>query len=142
MSTPSLKTGVKIMKSKRATTSVVVINSLGLHSRPAALLVRTAQVFEAEIMLECRGARLNAKSIIGILTMGAERGTKLRVMAEGHDAEEAVCAIKALFACAFHEEQGDARLACFCSGRRNFPEPAEVQAKAVSEAAYLSAYGE
>lgn len=107
--TPSLRTDVKKTKVKRATATVEVINALGLHSRPAALLVRTAQVFEAEISLENGDACFNAKSMMGVLTMGAEQGSKLRVVAEGPDAGEAVCAIKTLFDCAFHEDQGDAR---------------------------------
>lgn len=85
-------------------TRLTVPNAIGLHARPAAMLTKTAQQYDAEITLKCGGRSVNAKSIMGILTLGAEQGTRVIVIAEGPDAVDAIRAIEALFACLFHEE--------------------------------------
>ena len=88
---------------------LVVPNAIGLHARPAALLVRVTQQFAAETVIECDQRRVSAKSVLGILTLCAAKGTELTVTAEGHDAEAAISAVQDLFACSFHEdEDGDA----------------------------------
>lgn len=81
-----------------------IVNKMGLHARPAARLVQTANRFEAEITLEKDGQHANAKSIMGVLMLAAPPGTDLQVAAEGDDAEEAVLAIGELISEGFGEE--------------------------------------
>ena len=64
-----------------------------MHARPAALLVRAANRFQADIYLEKDGERVNGKSIMGIIALGAAYRTSLRVIASGSDAAEAVEAL-------------------------------------------------
>lgn len=72
---------------------VTVINKLGLHARAATKLVTVASVFNAEVTLK-RGAReINAKSIMGVLTLAASIGTELTVTTDGPDEEDALGAI-------------------------------------------------
>ena len=82
---------------------LTVLDAIGLHARPAAMLVRTAQEYDVEIVMEYGGHSVNGKSIMGILTLAAAQGAKVTVTAEGCDAAEAMRAIEELFACNFHE---------------------------------------
>ncbi|HSO21511.1 MAG TPA: HPr family phosphocarrier protein [Chondromyces sp.] len=84
---------------------VIITNKLGLHARAAAKLVHTASEFESEIYIGTDHEEVNAKSILGILTLAASKGTPLNVRAEGADEEAAVRAIAALFADKFGEGQ-------------------------------------
>ena len=84
---------------------VMISNKLGLHARAAAKLVHTASAFEAEIYVGTDHEEVNAKSILGILTLAATKGTPLNVRADGPDEEEAVQAIVQLFADKFGEGQ-------------------------------------
>ena len=84
---------------------VMISNKLGLHARAAAKLVHTASAFEAEIFVGTENEEVNAKSILGILTLAATKGTPLMVRAEGEDEAEAVGAIVELFANKFGEGQ-------------------------------------
>jgi phosphocarrier protein len=80
-----------------------VTNSHGLHARTAAILVKAANRFECDILLDKEGSRVNAKSIMGVLMLAAAQGTVLTVMAEGPDAEQAMAALEALFQAGFDE---------------------------------------
>lgn len=91
--------------SRACTMRLIVPNALGLHPRPAAMLARTSQEFDAQIVMECGGKSVNARSILGILTLCAAQGTVVTVTADGPDADGAIRAIEALFACSFHEEE-------------------------------------
>jgi phosphocarrier protein HPr len=71
----------------------VVLNDKGLHTRPSTELVKCAGKFSAEIHLTYRNYEVNAKSILGILMLAAEKGAKISVEADGNDAEAAVNAI-------------------------------------------------
>ena len=84
---------------------VMITNKLGLHARAAAKLVHTASVFESEIYVGTEHEEVNAKSILGSLTLAATKGTPLNVRADGTDEDEAVRAIVQLFADKFGEEQ-------------------------------------
>jgi phosphotransferase system HPr (HPr) family protein len=86
-------------------TSVVITNKVGLHARPARLLVQTAAQFQAQIQVQCGEKTANAKSIIGVLKLGAVMGNTLLVRAEGTDAEEAVKALAELVERKFDEEE-------------------------------------
>lgn len=91
------------MSSTIITRTVTVRNSQGLHARPADLLVREASRHQASIMLEKDGYRVDCKSILSLLTLGAACGTEMSLMAEGTDAEQAVAAVTELFDCGFFE---------------------------------------
>ncbi len=84
--------------------SVTIKNRAGIHARPAALIVQTASKFAAKVWLEKNSDRINAKSIMGIFTLGASYGTLIRIIAEGADEEAAVQAIEKLFESKFEEE--------------------------------------
>lgn len=76
---------------------LTVNNKTGLHARPAALLVQTASKFTSEITISKGEADINAKSIMGIMALGANEGTEVTFKANGADEEEALAAIKVLF---------------------------------------------
>ena len=84
--------------------TVSIKNRAGIHARPAALIVQTASKFASNIWLEKGSDRINAKSIMGIITLGASYGTPVRILAEGKDEEAAADAIRALFDSRFEEE--------------------------------------
>ena len=83
--------------------SVTVTNSLGLHARPAAQLVRLASSFESHIELVKDDMSVNAKSIMGVMMLAAECGSTLQLRAEGDDAEAALAALAELVAKGFGE---------------------------------------
>lgn len=70
-----------------------IVNSLGLHARAAAQLVQTANRYRADIHVEKDGMEVNGKSIMGVLTLAAAKGSSITVSAEGDDAEPAMAAI-------------------------------------------------
>ena len=75
---------------------LIISNDRGLHTRPSTELVKCASRYKAQISLIYEKIEVNAKSILGVLTLAAERGAKVRVEASGDDAEEAVAEILAL----------------------------------------------
>lgn len=81
-------------------------NRAGIHARPSALIAQTAVKFSSRIFLEKNGNRINAKSIMGIITLAASFGSRIRITAEGTDEQAAAEAIKALFESGFNEELG------------------------------------
>ncbi|MFA6366721.1 MAG: HPr family phosphocarrier protein [Candidatus Hydrogenedentales bacterium] len=81
-------------------------NRAGIHARPSALIAQTAVKFSSRIFLEKNGNRINAKSIMGIITLAASFGSRIKISAEGSDEQAAVDAIKALFESGFNEELG------------------------------------
>jgi len=76
---------------------VIVQNEVGLHARPAKNLVSELNKYCADVFLEKDGYRINAKSIIGVLTLAAVKGTELMVIAEGDDAEEVLDVVERMF---------------------------------------------
>jgi phosphocarrier protein HPr len=75
---------------------LIVKNKQGLHARPAALFVQTANKFDARITIKRNDEEVNGKSIMGILMLGAERGSLIIIEAEGDDAESAVLELEKL----------------------------------------------
>ena len=73
--------------------SVVIVHEQGLHARPAQMLARLALSYQSTIELICNGQRVDAKSILHMLTLGAVRGTELVFEATGPDAQEALDAL-------------------------------------------------
>ena len=87
---------------------VEVLNSSGLHMRPASKFVELALHFQAEIRVHYNGNEINGKSILDLATLAAECGTLLDLEARGPDAVEAVDALARLISARFHEmENGD-----------------------------------
>ena len=83
---------------------VTITNRAGIHARPAALIVQTAGKFASRVHLKKGSDSINAKSIMGILTLGASYGTPIVIAAEGADEAEAVEALARLFGNRFEEE--------------------------------------
>ena len=83
---------------------ITVTNRAGIHARPSALLVQTTKNFSSNIYIEKGMDRINAKSIMGIITLGASYGTELRIIAEGEDEVTAVETLVKLFESKFEEE--------------------------------------
>lgn len=83
---------------------LTVRNRAGIHARPASLIAQTANKFSSEILLENLDTTVNAKSIMGVITMAAGYNTNLTLKADGSDAADAVAAIAALFENKFEEE--------------------------------------
>lgn len=84
-------------------TEVKVMNRAGLHTRPAAGLVKMCAKYRSEIILSREGFAINAKSIIGVMTLAAEQGCILNLRVEGDDADAVVEAIKEYFDSGFGE---------------------------------------
>ena len=88
----------------RITKELIVVNKLGIHARPAALFVKTANRFECDVFVEKDGEKVNGKSIMGLMMLAAGPGSKLLIYAEGHDAVRAVVEIEALMKRKFDED--------------------------------------
>ena len=83
---------------------VEIINSLGLHMRPADKFVKLALQYEAEVRVIHNGNEFNGKSILDLTSLAAECGTRLELLARGRDAEQALEALAALVLARFHED--------------------------------------
>jgi phosphocarrier protein len=77
-----------------------VSNKLGIHARPAAMFVKTANRFSCDIFVE----KVNGKSIMGLMMLAAGPGSKLTVSAQGHDASQALSELEVLINRKFDEE--------------------------------------
>jgi phosphocarrier protein HPr len=82
---------------------VVIKNRTGLHTRPAATIVKTAAKFQSDFTIIKDGMEINGKSIIGVMTLAAEQGSTLLLRFEGSDEEAAVAAVVDLFERGFDE---------------------------------------
>ncbi len=79
-------------------------NRLGLHARAAALLVKTANRFASQVILEKDGVEVNGKSIMGILMLAASKGSKITLRVEGKDSTQAIQTLGKLIEDKFGEE--------------------------------------
>ncbi len=84
--------------------NVKIRNELGLHARPAQLLVQTADQFRSEIFLSNDGVEVNGKSIMGVMMLAAAQGSMLVIRADGSDEREAVAQLVALIESKFGED--------------------------------------
>ena len=84
--------------------NVTIVNQYGIHARPAALIVKTASRFDADVFVEKDSNRVSGKSIMGLMTLEASLGTILKVIAEGPDAEQVLDELVALITGKFDEE--------------------------------------
>ncbi|TVQ75218.1 MAG: HPr family phosphocarrier protein [Chromatiaceae bacterium] len=87
------------------TREVEIINKLGMHARAAAKFVNLASSYSADLEVEKGNRRVNGKSIMGIMMLAASRGTTVRLIAEGEDAEQALDALEGLIGDRFGEPE-------------------------------------
>lgn len=84
--------------------SFEVTNRLGIHARVAAKLVQLAYMFKSKVTLEANGQEVNARSILGILTLACPKGSYISVVVDGVDAQDTINAFEELFADKFGED--------------------------------------
>jgi phosphocarrier protein HPr len=83
---------------------IQVTNKWGLHARPAAMLVQTASRFKSEIWLKKEDVEANAKSILSVMMLAAEVGSRVIIKADGEDEEQAIETLARIFEEKFGEE--------------------------------------
>lgn len=86
------------------TKDFLVSNKLGIHARPAAMFVKTANRFSCDIFVEKDGEKVNGKSIMGLMMLAAGPGSKFTVHAYGHDAAQALAELEILINRKFDED--------------------------------------
>jgi phosphocarrier protein len=84
---------------------VQIVNRLGLHARAAARLVHVANRFTCKITVSKEGSRVDGKSILGLLTLAASKGTRLKLSAKGEDEQEALSELAQLIRDRFGEDE-------------------------------------
>lgn len=83
---------------------IPIVNRLGLHARPAAMFVRIASRYRAEVWVAKEGEEVNGKSIMGLMMLAAGQGSKLRIRCDGLDADKAMAELEELINARFHED--------------------------------------
>lgn len=83
---------------------VTIRNKAGLHTRPAAAVVKLASKFKADFFIEMEGSEINAKSIIGVMSLAAPKGTRLVLRLDGEDEAEAARQLVDFFEQGFGEQ--------------------------------------
>ena len=84
--------------------SVVVNNQVGLHARPATFFIQKANEYKSGIWIEREDRKVNAKSLLGVLSLGIVKGGEINIIADGEDEEEAIAGLAALVESNFGEE--------------------------------------
>ena len=82
---------------------VEVTNQVGLYARPATYFIQKANEFKSTVWVEKEERRINAKSLLGLLSLGISKGTFITILAEGSDEQEAVMALVELVSSNFNE---------------------------------------
>ena len=82
---------------------LVVQNKMGIHARPAAMVVRITNKYKAEVFVEKEEEQVNGKSIMGLMMLAAGRGSTVKFIAVGYDAPQMLAELEALFALKFYE---------------------------------------
>jgi phosphocarrier protein HPr len=83
---------------------LTIKNQFGLHARPSALFVKLASRYEADVLVEKDGNTVSGKSIMGLMTLEAGLGSKMKVTAVGHDADKVLAELEQLVENKFYEE--------------------------------------
>lgn len=99
-----MKTRDKKANGQAAFRDMTIANEHGMHARPAAMFIKMASGFDAEITIEKDDTRISGKSIMGLLTMELYQGAKMRVYADGPDADAALDALEELVRNKFDED--------------------------------------
>lgn len=94
----------KLPNAEFLTKELTISNKLGIHARPAALFVKTANRFACEIFVEKDGEKINGKSIMGLMMLAAGPGSKVTLHVRGADAAQAIAELEALVQRKFDEE--------------------------------------
>lgn len=84
--------------------NLLVQNQMGIHARPAAMIVRAANKYESEMFFEKDDEQVNGKSIMGLMMLAAGKGSTIKAIACGNDAEKALDELEQLFATKFDEK--------------------------------------
>ena len=84
--------------------SVMISNSVGLHARPATFFVQKANCFKSSIWVEKEDCRVNAKSLLGVLSLGISKGANITLIADGADEADAIEGLAALVDSEFGEK--------------------------------------
>ncbi len=84
--------------------TIIIDNQLGMHARPATMIVKAASKYRAEFKIKKDDTEINGKSIMGVMTLAAEYGSSLELIADGVDEEYLIEEIAELFASKFGEE--------------------------------------
>ena len=82
---------------------VVINNQVGLHARPATFFIQKANEFKCSIWVEREERKVNAKSLLGVLSLGIVKGTAINIIADGADEDEAIETLATLVASDFSE---------------------------------------
>ncbi len=82
---------------------VVINNQVGLHARPATFFIQKANEYKCSIWVEKDERRVNAKSLLGVLSLGIVKGTTVNIIADGTDEDEAIATLTELIASDFSE---------------------------------------
>ena len=82
---------------------VTITNTIGLHARPATFFIQKANAYKATVWVEKEDRRVNAKSLLGVLSLGVAQGMTIRLIAEGSDEVEALDGLEALIDSGFGE---------------------------------------
>ena len=82
---------------------VVVNNQVGLHARPATFFIQKANEYKSSIWVEKEDRRVNAKSLLGVLSLGIVKGTGITLIADGPDEEEAISTLEGMIESDFNE---------------------------------------
>lgn len=85
--------------------SVTICNSVGLHARPATFFVQKANCYKCSIWVEKEDCRVNAKSLLGVLSLGISKGTEITLIADGADESVAVDGLASLVEGGFGEQK-------------------------------------
>ncbi len=88
---------------KTLTKELLVQNKMGIHARPAAMIVRVTNKFKSEVYVEKEEEQVNGKSIMGLMMLAAAKGSTVKFVATGLDAEQMLADLEALFAKKFDE---------------------------------------
>lgn len=83
--------------------TVKVENTVGLHARPATYFIQKTNSYSSSIWIECDGGKVNAKSLLGVLSLGINQGAEIKLIADGEDENEAIAGLTALIETGFSE---------------------------------------
>ena len=85
------------------TRDITINNAIGLHARPATFFIQKAMAYQASIWVEKEDRRVNAKSLLGVLSLGVAQGMTIKLIADGSDEEDALNGLEALIRSGFGE---------------------------------------
>jgi len=100
---PSMSTSDATPAAQQLVKELVVQNKLGIHARPAAMIVRITNKFKAEVFVEKDDEQVNGKSIMGLMMLAAGKGSKVKFLVTGDDAPQMLGELEQLFARKFDE---------------------------------------